>query len=149
MAENRISREAKTREKTERKTAWTRPQILPTPEPQDGYGFRWVRISMLGRDDPSNLSMKMREGWVPVKAEDHKDIYSEAKPGERFEANVVQRGLILCKAPMEMIEARKEFYENQAEAQIEAVDNNLLREQDHRMPLYSTRKSEVKFGNNS
>ena len=48
MADNRLNRELETREKTTRKKAWNRPEVLPTPNPEPGYAFRWVRISTRG-----------------------------------------------------------------------------------------------------
>ena len=56
MAENRIARELQTRETTQRKASWQQPNLLPTPAPQDGYGFRWIRTSLMGKADPTNIS---------------------------------------------------------------------------------------------
>jgi hypothetical protein len=39
MAENRLNRELETREKTVRKTAWTRPEVLPSPHPSRATHF--------------------------------------------------------------------------------------------------------------
>ena len=55
-------------------------------------------------------------------------------------------GLMLCKAPVEMVEERNAYYKNQADSQIRSVDNNLMRENDPRMPLFSERSSKVTFG---
>ena len=74
MVENRINREATTREKVVRKRAWTRPEVLPSPNPEPGYAFRWVRVATQGQVDPTNVSSKLREGWEPVKASDHPEI---------------------------------------------------------------------------
>ena len=70
MAENRIDRELKSREKTTRKKAWTRPEVLPSPNPEPGYEFRWIRVSSQGTTDATNVSSKLREGWEPAKASD-------------------------------------------------------------------------------
>ena len=74
MAENRIKRDNDTRETKARKRSWQRPEVLPSPEPQDGYEFRWVRVSTQGQTDATNVSSKLREGWEPVKAEDHPEF---------------------------------------------------------------------------
>ena len=55
-------------------------------------------------------------------------------------------GLMLCKAPIEMIQERNEYYAEQSKSQIDSVDNNLMRENDPRMPLFNDRKSKVTFG---
>jgi hypothetical protein len=66
---------------------------------------------------------------------------------EKFKDNVVIGGLMLCKAPKELAEERTEYFEAQTRAQMESVDNNLMRENDPRMPLFNDRKSKVTFGN--
>jgi hypothetical protein len=146
MADNRNPRDLQTREVTQRTKQWMPPQTLPTPAPQDGYAFRWVRTSIVGQSDPTNTSAKFREGWVPVKAEDHPELMLYSDPNSRFKDNVEIGGLVLCKAPAEMVAQRKEWYDRQAESQIEAVDNKFMQANDPRMPLFSERKSTVSFG---
>ena len=149
MAENRLNRENETREKTTRKRAWNRPEVLPNPNPEPGYAFRWVRISTRGESDPMNVSGKLREGWEPVKASDHPEIFVVGGESDRFKDNIVIGGLMLCKAPVELVEERNEFYQEQADAQIRSVDNNFMRENDPRMPLFNERKTKVTFGKGS
>jgi len=146
MAENRLNRETSTGEKTSRKKAWSRPEVLPSPHPEPGYAFHWVRVSTQGQIDATNVSSKLREGWEPVKASDHPEITIVAVEHERFKDNVVIGGLMLCKAPAELVEERTQYYADQTRAQIESVDNNLMRENDPRMPLFSDRQSKVTFG---
>ena len=110
MAENRIDRELKSREKTTRKKAWTRPEVLPSPNPEPGYEFRWIRVSSQGTTDATNVSSKLREGWEPVKASDHPEITLVTIENDRFKDNVVIGGLLLCKAPVELIEERTDYY---------------------------------------
>ena len=149
MAENRINRELQTREKTTRKRAWTRPELLPNPMPQEGYTYHWVRVSTLGTADATNVSSKLREGWEPVKAADHPEITMVTVENERFADNVVIGGLMLCKAPVELVEERNEYYNQQTKAQMQSVDNNFMRESDPRMPLFNERKTKVTFGSGS
>ena len=146
MATNRIDRELETQEKTIRKKAWTRPEVLPSPNPEPGYEFHWVRVSTQGQVDATNVSSKIREGWEPVKATDHPEITIVAIEQERFKDNIVIGGLMLCKAPKEMIEERNAYYNDQAQAQMTSVDNSLMRENDPRMPLFNERKTKVTFG---
>jgi|TARA_R110000751_G_scaffold255580_1_gene355120 hypothetical protein len=146
MAENKINREHTTREKSTRKRGWQRPEVLPSPAPEDGYAFKWVRVSTQGRIDATNVSSKLREGWEPVKAEDHPEITMVAIENEKFKDNVVIGGLMLCKAPSELPQERNAYYEQQSTAQIHSVDNNLMRENDPRMPLFNERKTKVTFG---
>ena len=147
MAENRIDRELETRERTTRKKAWQRPEILPSPNPEPGYEYHWVRVSTQGLVDATNVSSKLREGWEPVKAKDHPEITMVTVENEKFKDNVVIGGLMLCKAPKELIEERNAYYAEQTKAQIDSVDNNLMRENDPRMPLFNDRKTKITFGN--
>ena len=149
MPTNRIDRELETREKTVRKTAWTRPEVLPSPAPQQGYAFRWIRVTTQGNVDATNVSSKIREGWEPVKASDHPEITLVSIEQDRFKDNVVIGGLLLCKAPEEMVVQRNDYYNQQSQAQMSSVDNNLMRENDPRMPLFNERKTQVTFGKGS
>ena len=145
--ESRVNRELDTRAKDERPRSWAPPTLLPDPVPEPGYTFRWIRVSTLGKDDPRNVSSKIREGWEPVRAVDHPEIsmYLD-NDNARFKDNVVVGGLLLCKTPTEMVDQRNAYYQQQAEAQIRSVDNHFMRENDPRMPLFSERKTTVSFG---
>ena len=146
MADNRLDRELETREKTARKTAWKRPEVLPSPNQEEGYVYRWIRISTRGNVDAMNVSSKLREGWTAVKASDHPEITLVTIENDRFKDNVVIGGLMLCKAPIELAKDRNDHYAQQTASQMNAVDNNLMRENDPRMPLFNDRKSKVTFG---
>lgn len=149
MAENRVTRETESRDKTERPKRWMPPELLPNPNPEPGYGFRWIRVSTLGNDDPMNVSSKLREGWEPVKASDHPEIQLMGGGKNRYPDSIEIGGLILCKTPIEFIEQRDAYFRQQAEGQMSSVDNNLMRENDPRMPLFKERRSEVSFGRGS
>jgi hypothetical protein len=146
MAENRLARELENRESAQRKMAWKPPQTLPEPEPQDGWVFRWIRTSIMGQPDPSNTSAKFREGWEPVKAEDQPKLMMQADPNSRFKGNIEIGGLLLCKAPKELMDQRDAYYAEQAKAQVQSVDNNFMRLNDERMPLFTEKKTTVSFG---
>jgi hypothetical protein len=146
MAENRLAREAEQRESTQRKQQWAPPQTLPEPEAQDGWVFRWIRTSVMGQADPTNTSAKFREGWEPVKAEDQPKLMLQADPNSRFKGNIEIGGLLLCKAPAELMKQRDSYYQRQAEAQVQSVDNNFMRMNDERMPLFNERRSSTSFG---
>ena len=146
MAENRIGRDFETRGKTARTRSWVRPDTLPTPTPEPGYEFHWVRVSTRGEVDAMNVSLKLREGWEPVKTVDHPEIFVAGVEHERFKDHVLIGGLLLCKAPVEMVTDRNEFFREEAVAQIRSVDNHLMRENDPRMPLFNERSTKVTFG---
>ena len=146
MAENRLARELENRESAQRKMTWTPPSTLPPLPEEDGWVFRYIRTSIMGTADPSNVSAKLREGWEPVKAEDYPGLKIQADPNSRFKGNIEIGGLLVCKAPAELMRQRDEYYAKQAKAQIQSVDNNLMRLNDERMPLFSERKTAVSFG---
>ena len=146
MAENRLTRELDNRQQAERPKQWQPAELLPEPDKQPGYAYRWVRISTLNQADPRNLSSKLREGWEAVRVEEQPKFTLLIDPNSRFKENIEIGGLLLCKAPAEFVEQRSEYYANQTEAQTRAVDNNLMRENDPRMPMFNERKSKVSFG---
>jgi hypothetical protein len=80
----------------------------------------------------------MRDGYAPVKAVDHPEL---ALFGNNASGNVEIGGLMLCKAPKERIDARSEYYNKQAQNQMDSVDNHFMRNNDPRMPLFADRKS--------
>ena len=143
----RKSRETDTREAAARPTRWKPPQLLPDPKLEPGYAFRWIRVATLGKDDPTNLNSKLQEGWEPVKASDHPEIRLFGSSSNKdFPGNIVTGGLILCKTPVEFIDQRDDYFRNQAENQMNSVDNTYMRESDPRMPLFKERSSSVTFG---
>jgi hypothetical protein len=146
MAENRLTRELETRAIAERPQHWAPPELLPEPDKQAGYAYRWIRVSTLNNSDPRNLSAKLREGWEPVKIEEQPKFQMLVDPNSRFKDNIEIGGLLLCKTPIEFVEQRNKYYANQSQAQTEAVDNNLMRQSDPRMPLFAERKSTSSFG---
>lgn len=149
MAENRINREQDTRVKAERPKQWMPPQLLPNPDPEPGYGYRWIRVSTLGTDDPMNISSKLREGWEPVKASEHPEIQLMGSGKNRYPDSIEIGGLLLCKTPIEFAEQRDAFYRQKADGELQAVDNNFMRESDPRAPLFRERQTKVTFGRGS
>jgi hypothetical protein len=142
-----IPRDLESRDSEERPKQWQPPQLLPDPNPEPGFGFRWIRVSSLGQDDPMNISSKLREGWEPVKASEHPEIQLPGMGSKnRFPDSIEIGGLLLCKIPAEFAAQRDAYYQQQTEGQMAAVDNNFMRENDPRMPLFKERKSKVSFG---
>lgn len=139
---DRTPRDQETREQGIRKRAWTPPSLLPSPNKEEGYAYRWIRKSILGQADDRNMMSKQDEGWIPVKREDHSELQYPGKTTGLVEIG----GLVLCKTPEEFVEQRTEYVRNQTDAQTRAVDANLMKENDPRMPLFSDRKSTTSKG---
>lgn len=146
MAENRTPRELETRQQVERPKQWMPAELLPEPDKQPGFSYRWIRVSMLNNADPRNLSQKIREGWEPVKVEEQPKFKLLVDPNSRFKGDIEIGGLLLCKTPTEFVQQRNSYYQKQTDAQANAVDNNFMRESDARMPLFAERKSTTSFG---
>lgn len=145
MAEVRTPRIRETREAEERPMTWRPPELLPDPEPEEGFTFRWIRISSHGQSDAGNLSTKLREGWVPVKVKDHPEVHIAGNSKGEIEFG----GLMLCKMPTEMVQQRNAYYNGQAQQQMQSVDNHFMRQSDSRMPLFNDRRTKVTFGSGS
>lgn len=144
---DRTPRELQTREKTERKKSWTRPSALPTPEPRDGLHYRWIRTSMLGQADNPNVSRRFREGYEPVKAADHPEMQLLSDVDSRFPDNIEVGGLMLCAIDKDIAEDRTGQQLESSRQQMDAVDNNYMRQSDPRMPvLRSERQTRTSFG---
>ena len=137
MAENRTNRDLVSREKSAR-AVYVPPTNLPDPTPEPGYVYRWVATHVLGQSEVTNVSRRLREGWEPVKASDHPELMLL---GNEKSGNVEIGGLMLCKIAREKAEARDEYYNQQAQNQMESVDNSFMRQNDSRMPLFAERKS--------
>jgi hypothetical protein len=143
---NRLMRELETRDTDMRPKQWAPAELLPEPDKQPGYSYRWIRTSTLNNADPRNLSAKLREGWEPVKVEEQPRFQLLIDPNSRFKDNIEIGGLLLCKTPSEFVDQRNQYYQDQTQAQTQAVDNSFMRENDARMPLFAERKSSTSFG---
>ena len=150
MAEqNRLARELDSRKVAARPEAWRPPETLPTPDERPGWKHRWVRVSMMGQPDGQNVSAKFREGYEACKIDEYPEMMHLASQDSRFKGNIEIGGLLLCRIPEEFLKQRAAYYESQNKAQVDSVDNNFLRENDPRMPLFADKKSKVTFGSGS
>ena len=127
--DKRTPRTNETREAESRPVTWTPPSLLPDPAPQDGYKFRWVRTTLNGQPDPSNVSYRMREGWVACKRSDHPELAHLTDPNSKNPENIESGGLLLCKMPVEMIEARDRHFRDRKSTRL-----NSSHSQQSRMP---------------
>ena len=146
MATNRLDRSVDNREFAERPKQWAPAELLPEPDKQAGYSYRWIRVSTLNSADPRNLSAKLREGWEPVRLEEQPKFKLLADPNSRYKDNIEIGGLLLCKTPEEFVQQRNNHYAGLTDSQTRAIDNSFMRDNDPRMPLFNERKSTTSFG---
>jgi hypothetical protein len=149
MAENRKPRDLEDRIQAERPKQWQQAELLPEPDKDPDYAYRWIRVANLNAADPRNLSAKLREGWEPVVLEEQPKFRLLADPNSRYKDNIEIGGLLLCKTPKEFVAQRSAHFAKQTQAQTDAVDNSLMRQSDPRMPLFRENKSSTSFGKGS
>jgi hypothetical protein len=146
IRDNKLTRELTSRTVQERPQQWSQPELLPEPDKQPGYNYRWIRVSTMNNADPRNLSAKLREGWEPVAIEEQPKFRLLADPQSRFKDNIEIGGLLLCKTPTEFVQQRNTHFAKVTQSQTDAVDNSFMRQSDARMPLFQERKSSSSFG---
>lgn len=132
MAASRETRETTTRTASERPKAWVNPKQLMDPERHEGFVHRWIRTSSLGKEDARNVSLKVREGWEPCPASEYQEFQHLANDSTN---QIEYGGLLLCRMPEEIVAQRNAYFQKRANDQMVAVNNNLMRENDPRMPL--------------
>jgi hypothetical protein len=146
MARNDLARESDNRSLNERPKTWQPASLLPEPDKQPGYAYKWIRISTQNSPDANNLSAKLREGWEPVRIEEQPRMHLLPVPNSQFKDCVEVGVLLLCKIPEEMMRQRRKYFSDKNRSQMESVDNNFMRENDQRMPLLSEKRTSVSFG---
>lgn len=136
------------RTSTARPVVWKPPSTLDAPPPPEGYAHRWIRMESGGMDDRKNLSARLREGFELVRAEEYPDREDLPTLQDGKHAGVIAvGGLVLARIPLELVRQRNAYYNRQTNDQLNAVDNDLLREQNPVMPIIKPeRQSRVTFG---
>ena len=137
----RETRAAQSRDRNVRNKPWQPPSVLDAPDAPEGYVYRWIRESMVGNDDKANMSKRIREGWEPVRAEEHPDFETPVVEEGKYAGVIGVGGLILAKMPIEIVEQRKAYFRNMTSDQIQAVDRNLMRESNPVMPIETPQRS--------
>jgi hypothetical protein len=145
--ENNTSRANQTRSKSERPKVWVPPSSLDAPPAPDGFRYRWIRAESVGFQDTKNVSSRLREGYELVRAEEVENAsdYPVVDDG-KYKGVVGVGGLLLAKVPIEIAQQRQQYMTNQHKLKTEAIDNDLMKEQDKRMPINIDRQSRVTFG---
>jgi len=146
MAEARAPRSTETREKETRRKPWAPPSRLDAPEPPAGYVHRWIRTAMRGEDDKTNVHATLREGWEPVRADEHPGYEAPTIEDGKYEGVIGNGGLMLCRIPIETANERNEYYGTRTREAMAAVDQDLMKEQNPLMPIHQSRQSRVTFG---
>ena len=141
------SRASQTRSKSERPKVWVPPSSLDAPPAPDGFRYRWIRAETVGFQDTKNITGRIREGYELVRAEEVENAsdYPVLDEG-KYKGVIGVGGLLLAKVPEEIAKQRQEYMASRHEQRNEAVQNDLMKEQDQRMPIKGERQSRVTFG---
>ena len=144
----RTSRADEQRDSKEAPKVWKQPSSLDAPPAPNGFSHRWIRTTVQGFDDTSNVSKKLREGYEFVRAEELKnasDKYPVINEG-KYQGCIGIGGLVLARIPIELLEQRAEYFKSITQDRADAVDRELLKEQNPAMPFNIDRQSRVTFG---
>jgi hypothetical protein len=144
--DKRTSRASQTREKTAHKKVWTPPSSLDAPPAPAGFTHRWIRAETLGFHDTKNVAGRIRSGYELVRSDEYPDSdYPQVEDG-KYKGVIGVGGLVLARVPEEIAKQRTEYYTKQAQDNVEAVDNDLMKEQHPSMPINIDRQTRVTFG---
>ncbi len=143
---NKTSRAANTREKTERPKQYKPPSSLDAPPAPDGFRHRWIRAESVGFQDSKNIFGRLREGYELVRADEYKDSDYPVVTDGKYAGVIGVGGLLLARIPEELATARSQYQKTLSEGQDEAIENDLLKDQDRRMPIKVDRSSKHTFG---
>ena len=104
----------------------------------------------MGFQDTANVSKKMREGWEFVRAEELKNsngdhAYPVIAQGN-YAGLIGVAGLVLGRIPEEIAKSRAEYFKRITQDRVNAVDNDVMKEQRPEMPINISRQSRVTFG---
>jgi len=144
--ENKTSRASQTREKKLRKKVWTPPSYLDTPNAPAGFRHRWVRVEILGYVDTKNIQGRLRSGYELVRADEYPEDDYATMPDGKYKGIIGHGGLVLTRVPEEIARQRADYFKKLSSEQIEAVDNDLLKEQHKSMPIEIDRQTRTTFG---
>jgi hypothetical protein len=135
------SRAAETRSKTERPKEYKPPSSLDAPPAPDGFRHRWIRAESMGFNDSKNIHGRLRSGYELVRADEYKDADYPVVIDGKYAGVIGVGGLLLARIPEELAQSRMDYQKRQTEGQDEAVENDLLKDQDKRMPMKFERSS--------
>jgi hypothetical protein len=145
------SRSSNVRENNMREDQWTfeEPDALALPDSvramfdAEGMAYRWIRLSVRGVDDVLNIGKRLQEGWVLVQSDEVPElaISSSVRDEGRYQGAVCRGDLALAKMPAGKVKAKRKFYEDKANDMMDAVNAQLMKSSDSRMPITNSSRS--------
>ena len=144
--DKKTSRASQPREKETRKKVWTPPSALDAPPAPTGFRHRWIRAESIGFQDTKNISGRIRSGYELVRSDEYPDSDYPMVEDGKYKGVIGVGGLVLARVPEEIAQQRQDYYANQHKEKVEAMDNDLMKEEHPSMPIDIDRQSRVTFG---
>ena len=144
--DKRTSRASQTREKTSKTKVWTPPSSLDAPPAPTGFKHRWIRAESLGFNDAKNVNGRLRQGYELVRSDEYPNADYPVVEDGKYAGVIGVGGLLLTRVPEEIAQQRTDHYVKQGQENVEAVDNDLMKEQHPSMPINIDRQTRVTFG---
>ena len=134
------SRSAETREEQTKEYEFKEPNWLDIPDSvverlkSQGMVLRWIRISL--------------KGWVFIEPSEVPEMLASSvvMDNGRYENCVVRGDVALAKMPQGQADSRTGYYEKKSRDMVEAVNQQLMSQNDSRMPISNQSKSSVTKG---
>lgn len=142
-AKKKVNREGQSRAANERVSSYTPPPLLPMPENEPGFTFKWIRKSTRGEIDTRNMARRIQQGWIMCRKEDYPEIARTIDPFAKDGDYLESGGLILAKIPEEIAQGIRAYNNRRAKAQVKAVDNNYFSLKDRGVEVFRDPESKV------
>jgi hypothetical protein len=100
----------------------------------------------MGFQDTKNIAGRLRSGYELVRSDEYPDTDYPIVEDGKYKGVIGVGGLVLARVPEEIADQRNEYYTKQAQDNVDAVDNDLMKEQHPSMPINIDRQTRVTFG---
>lgn len=130
-----VDRANDAREKVARKYEYLPPGQLPQTVKSPDWTARWVRFRLKNSDDPKNIGMHRRDGYVPVTYEQRAEVLLDPDSVLPSASGNIEIGdVMLCRRAAERSLARRNYYANLTSEQIRGAKHVAKKEEDARYP---------------
>ena len=121
------------------------PKEIITRFNNEGMTLGWLRITLKGQEDYKYIGKKMQEGWKFVGKEEVPEMEqtSVVRDEGRYSGAVCRGDIALGKIPTRIYEARGKHYRKKSDELMEAVNSQLMRGNNSRMPISNTSKTQT------
>jgi len=98
--------------------------------PREGYVQRWVRTSIRGENDQTNVYKNAKLGWKPRQADSVKKGAMVPTVELNGDNVIGLHDTLLMERPTSIDDKHKEYLRKQTSAQMQAVENDMLKVHD-------------------